>query len=119
MAKTNFKKLLNKSKLSQREFSRLSGINLPTVNQLYNNKLDMIHFRTLGRICHILDISPNDLFNLEWLPDYPQDATSSVSEKPSTITLTFSQEEIHALKQVARRELFKDTIKKIHRELST
>lgn len=69
MTETNFKKLLDEAGTSQREFSRQSGINLPTVNQLYNNKLDMIHFRTLGRICKHLGASVSDVIEAKWLPD--------------------------------------------------
>jgi len=69
MTETNFKKLLDASGKSQRQFSRETGINLPTVNQLYNNKLDMIHMRTLGRICKHLKASVGDVIEAKWLPD--------------------------------------------------
>jgi len=69
MAKTNFAKLLDTAGISQRQFSRDTGVNLPTVNQLYNDKLDMVHFRTLGRICKHLSVGVEDVIEAEWLPD--------------------------------------------------
>lgn len=65
MAKLNLDSIIKNKKISQQQLSDETGINKSTINRYCTNsfeKLDMAH---LDILCEHLDITPNELFEIE------------------------------------------------------
>lgn len=60
------KDLLKEKRISNTEFSEMTGISRTSLSQLANGKSQGIQFDTLERICLSLNVKPGDLFDIEF-----------------------------------------------------
>lgn len=73
--KIHLSRILGERRITQAELHRLTGISAHTISAIYNERVSMISFRTLERLCEALDCSVGDI--LEYVPKAP-----SGEEKP-------------------------------------
>ncbi|HBT92404.1 MAG TPA: XRE family transcriptional regulator [Candidatus Veblenbacteria bacterium] len=57
--------LLEKKNMSQRELSRLTGIRLASINEMYNNDTSRLPLGNLAKICEALSCKIQDILKLE------------------------------------------------------
>lgn len=62
MIKNNLAVLMAKKKLKIVELHRLTGISTNTLSGLYNEKTNMISFKTIDKICKALNCNVGELF---------------------------------------------------------
>ena len=53
--------ILGCRRISQRKFSRMTGLSTTTINKLFNEKWNRIDKKTLAKICETRNISVEDL----------------------------------------------------------
>lgn len=58
-------KVLEKSNMTQRELSRLTGIRVPSINEMYHNQTVRMPLDNLAKICEVLDCDISDILKLE------------------------------------------------------
>lgn len=56
------RELMEKRKLTIQELSKLSEVNIPTLESYCQNKIKEIRFETLDKLCKALNCNTNDLF---------------------------------------------------------
>lgn len=78
MAKLRLTSILNDKKISQQQLANATGINKSTINRYCNNSFEKIDKWHLDDICTYLDITPNELFEIESMDDF--DDYTSLSE---------------------------------------
>ncbi len=62
MFKCLLKVELAKNDLTQKQLSELTGIRLPTISDMVNNKAKHISLDNLNKICTVLNCQPADLY---------------------------------------------------------
>lgn len=58
-------KLLEKRKLSHREFARMTDIRHPTISDMCNNTTKRLPLDNLAKICEVLECEITDVLSLE------------------------------------------------------
>ncbi|OGI01259.1 MAG: transcriptional regulator [Candidatus Melainabacteria bacterium GWF2_37_15] len=67
MLKNNLAVLMARKKIRIAELHRITGISASSLSNLYNEKTDMISFRTIEKLCEALDCTVGELF--EYIPE--------------------------------------------------
>lgn len=62
MLKNNLAVLMAEKKIRIAELHRLTGISANTLSNLYNEKTNMISFKTIEKICEALECEVGELF---------------------------------------------------------
>jgi putative transcriptional regulator len=62
--KLKLNSLLEERGISQREFSRMTGIRHPSINEMCNNETKRIPLENLAIICNTLDVDIPDVLEL-------------------------------------------------------
>lgn len=57
--------ILEKRDISQREFSRMTGIRHPSIGEMCANKTVRLPLENLAKICEVLDVEITDILELE------------------------------------------------------
>lgn len=58
--------IMQKKNLTLEKLSKLSGVNLSTLEKYYGNTIKRINFRTLDKLCKTLNCKFDDLFKREF-----------------------------------------------------
>jgi len=58
-------KILDSKNISQQQFSRMTGIRYPTINDMYLNKSKFIPLKNLAKICEVLECEISDILFLD------------------------------------------------------
>lgn len=56
--------LLQERDISQREFSRMTEIRFPTINEMCGNKIHHLPLDNLAKICDVLNVQISDVLEL-------------------------------------------------------
>ncbi len=67
MIKNNVSTIIGMRKMTVSEVSKLAEVSYNTVYNLYHDKTSGIDFKTLDKLCFVLDCSTNDL--IRYIPD--------------------------------------------------
>ena len=62
MIKCRLKVLLAEHDITQKELGLKTGIRIPTINAMCNNKIKQIPVEALDKICSLFKCQPNDVF---------------------------------------------------------
>lgn len=63
--KIKLKEIVDSRGLKASYITKNTGITKSALSNLMNNKTNSISFENLEKICKLLDITPNDIFELE------------------------------------------------------
>lgn len=57
-------RLLTEKNMTQRELARLTGIRVPSINEMYHNQTVRLPLDNLAKICEVLDCKITDVIEL-------------------------------------------------------
>lgn len=60
--KCNLPKIMEQSNITTQELSKLTGLSIATIEKYCQNKIRIIHFETLNKLCKSLNCNGTDLF---------------------------------------------------------
>ena len=63
----NVSTIIGKRRMDISETAKLAGVTYNTIYNLYYDKTSAINFKTLDKLCYVLECTPNDL--LKYIPD--------------------------------------------------
>lgn len=63
----NVSTIIGNRRMDISETAKLAGVTYNTIYNLYYDKTSAISFKTLERLCYVLECTPNDL--LKYIPD--------------------------------------------------